>query len=174
MQTVDTVLSPYELVLREIERGALNPFDIDLEYLIEMFRKEAGSLKEWEYFEEAGRFLEASAKLLKVQIEEIFPRPKRKKVTIKEVREVLVETEDTCELEHDLSFMWDYTPKVGRPTGAKDKQERKFSWKEFWDIAQKNIKEVLHEEVDYHTLAKEVREKLLKGEPIRTLREFIA
>ncbi len=171
-----SVLSPYELVIREIEKGNLDPFDIDLGYLIELFRKEAEDLKEWEYFEEAGRFLEASTKLMRLQVEEIFPRPKpeRKKITIKEVREVLVENEDTYEPEYDLSWLWEHEVKVGRPAGAKDKQERKLTWKEFWKIAQKDVREVLHEEVDYHKLAEEVRKKILRGEPIRTLREFIA
>jgi len=176
MQAADTVLSPYELVLQEIEKGNIDPFDINLEYLIDMFRREAENLKEWEYLEEAGRFLEVSAKLLKLQIEEIFPRPKpdRKRITIKEVRDVLADTENNYEQQYDLSWLWDHKVKAGRPSGAKDRQERKLSWKEFWDIAQKDIKEVLHEEVDYRKLAEQVREKILKGEPIRTLREFIA
>ncbi len=41
MQAVDTILSPYELILREIEKEILDPFDTDLEYLIELFRREA-------------------------------------------------------------------------------------------------------------------------------------
>lgn len=168
--------SPYELVLKEIESGNLDPFDIDLEHLIELFRKEARKLKEWEYFEEAGRFLSTSAKLLKLQIEEIFPKPKpeRKRITIKEVRDVLVDTENNYEPQYDLSWLWDYKPKVGRPSGAKDRQERKLTWKEFWDIAKGDMKGVLHEQVDYQRLAREVREKVLRGIPIKTLREFIA
>ncbi len=36
------------------------------------------------------------------------------------------------------------------------------------------MKEVLHEQVDYKRLAREVREKVLRGELPKTLREFIA
>jgi len=169
-------LSPYELVLSEIEKGRVDPFDVDLQYLIGLFKEEAEKLKEWEYLEEAGRFLQACTKLLKLQVEKIFPAPKpeRKRITIKEVRDVLVDTENNYESEYDLSWLWEHEVRVGRPSGAKDRVERKLSRKEFLEIAQKDLKEVLHEEVDYHKLARKVRDKILRGEPIKTLREFIA
>ncbi len=173
MQVVDIILSPYELVLREIEKGTLDPFDIDLEYLIELFRKEAEDLKEWEYFEEAGRFLEASTKLIKLQIEEIFPRPEseKKRITIKEVREALAGSEDTYP-EYDLSWLWEHEVRVGRPSGAKDGQDRKLTWKEFWDQAE-NVP--LHKGIDYRKLAEQVRKLLKEGRfRIRTLTDFIA
>ncbi len=168
------ILSPYEIVIKEIEKGSLDPFDIDLGYLIELFRKEAEDLKEWEYFESAGRFLEASTKLIKLQVEEIFPRPKpeRKKITIKEVREALVENEDNYEPEYDLSWLWEHEVRVGRPSGSKDRQERRLTWKEFWSQAESVP---LHREIDYRKLAEEVREKIKRGEfRIRTIRDFIA
>ena len=175
MKTV-TIASPYELVLEEIEKGKIDPFDIDLDYLASLFRETAKKLSASDYLREAGRFLEATAKLLKLQIEEIFPKPKpeKKRITIKEVRDVLVDTENNYEPEYDLSWLWEHEVKVGRPSGTKDKKERKLSWKEFWDIAQEDIREVLHEQIDYRQLAEEVRNKVLRGESIRTLREFIA
>ncbi len=175
MKTV-TIASPYELVLEEIEKGKIDPFDIDLDYLASLFRETAKKLSASDYLREAGRFLEATAKLLKLQIEEIFPKPKpeKKRITIKEVRDVLVDTENNYEPEYDLSWLWEHEVKVGRPSGAKDRVERKLSWKEFWDIAQEDIREVLHEQIDYRQLAEEVRSKVLRGESIRTLREFIA
>ena len=168
------IFSPYKLVIREIEEGNLDPFDIDLGYLIELFRKEAEDLKEWEYLEEAGRFLEASTKLIKLQVEEIFPRPKpeRKKITIKEVREALVENEDTYEPEYDLSWLWEHEVRVGRPSGSKDRQERKLTCKESWARAE-DIP--LHKEINYHELAKKVRESIKEGKfRIRNIRDFIA
>jgi len=168
------ILSPYELVIREIEEGNLDPFDIDLVYLIDLFKKEAENLKEREYLEEAGRFLEASAKLMKLQVEEIFPRskPERKKITIKEVREALVDTENNYEPEYDLSWLWDYTPRLGRPKGARDREERRLTWKEFWEMADSVP---LHKEINYHELAKEVRERIKRGKfRIKSLRDFIA
>ncbi len=166
------ILSPYEVVLEEVKEGKISPYDVDVSYLANLFRKLAKELESSEYLREAGRFLEASAKLLKLQIEEIFPRPKpeRKKITIKEVKEVL--EENTEEHEYDLSFIYDYTPRIGRPCEAKDTVERKLTWKEFWSKAG-NVP--LHREVNYHELAKEVREKIKRGEfRIRSITDFIA
>jgi len=169
-----SILSPYELVLEEVKQGKIDPYDVDIFYLAELFRKTAQELESSEYLREAGRFLEASAKLIKLQIEDIFPKPKaeRKKITIKEVKEVLVENGNSYEPEYDLSFLWDYSPKVGRPAGARDKKERKLTWKEFWEQAQDVP---LHKEVNYHELAKEVREKIKRREfKIKTITDFIA
>ena len=167
----EKILSPYELVLEDIKEGQINPYDIDVFYLAELFKEIAKELESTEYLREAGRFLEASAKLLRLQVEEIFPRPKpeRKKIKIKEVKEVLEESPE--ESEYDLSFIYDYSPNVGRPSGSRDRQERKLTWKEFWDQAEIP----LHKVVNYHELAKEVRERLREGEfRIRTIRDFIA
>ena len=172
MQVVDINLSPYELVLEEVREGRVDPYDVDVFYLAELFRKTAQELESSEYLREAGRFLEASTKLIKIQIEKIFPRPKpeREKITIKEVREVLVENEDNYELEYDLSWFYDYSPKVGRPTGVRNSKERKLTLNEIIT----ELKNAFHEEVDYKALARQVREKLLKGGKIESLTEFIA
>ena len=168
------VFSPYELVIREIEIGSLDPFDINLGYLIELFRKEAEDLKEWEYFEEAGRFLEASTKLIKLQVEGIFPKPKpeRKKITIKEVRDVLVGNEDACESEYDLSWLWEHEVKVGRPARSKGMQERTPAWRELWTQVE-NIP--VHRTTDYCKFSERIRH-LIKEDKfcIRTLTDFIA
>ena len=168
----EKILSPYELVVKEVERGKVDPFDVDVFYLARLFRELAEELESSEYFREAGRFLGASAKLLRLQVEEIFPSPKpeKKRITIKEVREVLKESSE--EGEYDLSFVYDYSPKIGRPSGAKDRVERKLTWKEFWDQAESVP---LHKEINYYELAKEVREKIKKGEfEIKSIRDFIA
>lgn len=77
-------------------------------------------------------------------------------------------------IEEDLSLDWlySYVPKVGRPSGAKVQKPGTLSRKEFWRETKKGV--LLHREIDYSELAREVREKILKGEPIKTLREFIA
>ena len=145
---------------------------MDVFYLAELFREIAKELESSEYLREAGRFLEASVKLLRLQVEEIFPRPKpeRRKITIKEVREVLEENPE--EPEYDLSWLWEHEVKVGRPSGSKDKQERKLTWKEFWAQAEDVP---LHKEIDYRKLAERVRKLLKEGKfRIRTLTDFIA
>lgn len=165
-------LSPYELVLSKIEEGAIDPFDVDLDYLTYLFRETAEKLEASDYLREAGRFLEATAKLLKLQIEEIFPEPKleRRRITIKEVRDALADTENSYEPQYDLSWLWEHEVKAGRPSGAKDKKRRS-NWRKVWESAEEAL---FHREKDYQTLAREVREKILKGEPVKTLREFIA
>lgn len=171
MQSVNTILSPYELIIREIEAGNIDPFDVNIEYMIELFRKEAENLKEWEYFEEAGRFLEASAKLLKLHAESIFPapEPRRKRITVKEVKEAL--NEDTDEPEYDLSWLWEHEVKVGRPAGSITSHKPKTNA----NITKKEIKGILVKEADYSLLAKEVRDLLKKGKfRIRSLTDFIA
>ena len=168
------VLSPYEFVVKEIREGNLDPFDIDLGYLIELFKREAENLKEWEYFEEAGRFLEASAKLLKFQVESVFfsstPHThKRKRVTIREIRDVLKEESEGTD--YDLSFLYEYTYNVGRPRGVKDAYPRMQEETQLEEVE----KVPLHKQVNYHELAKEVRERIKKGMfEIKSIRDFIA
>jgi len=163
--------SPYELVLEEVQRGRLSPFDVDIDYLIEVFRRQAEKLKEGEYLREAGKFLEASAKLLRFKTEVLFPTPEKKRVTIREVREVLEENV----IEEDLSLDWlySYVPKVGRPSGAKVQKPGTLSRKEFWRETKKGV--LLHREIDYSELAREVRERILKGQfRIESITDFIA
>jgi len=171
---VTAALSPYELVLVKVQEGEIDPFDVDLDHLLSLFRETAKELEAGEYLREAGRFLEATTKLLKLQVEEIFPRPKpeRKKVTIEQVKEVLAE-EPEQEPSYDMSFIYSYTPKIGRPSGAKDRVERKLSWKEFWEKAESVP---LHKEIDYHELARKLRERYLKTGKlkIQNLTDFIA
>jgi len=96
MQVIEIILSPYTLVLKEVEEGKLNPFDVDLEYLIGLFEEKAKELEDREFFVEAGMFLMVAAKLLKLQLRTIFPEPKRerKRITVEEVKEVIEEVEE--------------------------------------------------------------------------------
>ncbi len=49
----ELTISPYVLILREIEEGKLNPFDVDIEYLVELFREQAKKLNDAELLIEA-------------------------------------------------------------------------------------------------------------------------
>ena len=170
----EKILSPYQLVVEEVKEGKLDPYDVDVFHLIELFQEKAKELKSSELLKEAGLFLEASVKLMKLQMENIFPPPKkeRKKITIAKIEEVLTE-DQSQEGELDLSWMYEYSPKVGRPKGRKDSQERKLSWKEFWEMAKKESVP-LHKEVNYSELARKYKEKIKKGEfKIRSLRDFL-
>ena len=127
---LEKILSPYEITLKEIEEGKVNPFDVDLEYLIELFQEKAKELQDSDYFIEAGLFIQAASKLLKLKVQTIFSKPRKEKITIKEVKEILDEVQ---EKETDsLDWLYSYTPQVGRPKGKiKTEKPKKISLKEF-------------------------------------------
>ena len=157
----EEILSPYELVLKEIEEEKVNPFDVDLEYLIEIFQEKAKELQGREYFIEAGLFLQAASKLLKLKVQTIFPEPKneRKKITIKEVKEVLEEVES--EEVDTLDWLYSYTPQVGRPKGSIEaEQPKKISLKEFF---QKELPLHRSRNVDWKKEARRVYEEIKNG-----------
>ena len=157
----EEILSPYELVLKEIEEGKLDPFDVDLEYLVELFQEKAEELKGSDYFIEAGLFLQAASKLLKLKVQTIFPQPKKekKKITIKEVKEVLEEVQE--EEIDTLDWLYSYTPQVGRPKGKVEAEKpKKISLKEFF---QKELPLHRSRNVDWKREAKRVYEDIKKG-----------
>ena len=165
MSAQNLILSPYDLVLKEIREGKIDPYDVDVEYLARLFKETAEKLEDSEYLREAGRFLEASASLLKLQIATLFPSS-TKKITIKEVKEVLLE--EKTESDYDLSFLYDYSPKIGRPAGSGSSKPRNTE-----PVKAEVIP--LHRQVDYKELAKEVRRKILEGKfKVNTITDFIA
>ena len=165
-------ISPYELVLKEVEEGKLNPFDANVEYLIELFEEKAKELEDREFFIEAGIFLMVAAKLLKLQLLTVFPEPKRerKRITIEEVKKVIEEVEE--EIASDtLEWLYDYSPQVGRPKrSTKVEKLKKMLLSDFF-----KIEVYLRKEVDWQKEAKRVYEEIKKGIfRIRNLRDFIA
>jgi len=165
-------LRSFLLVLEKVREGKIDPYDVDVLYLVELFRKTANGLGNSEYMREAGRFLEASAKLIRLQAENIFPeagcKKTRNKITIREVKKILIENENGNDYTPD--FLWNYSPGIGRPAGRKNaksvgERERK--------IKADNIP--LLKEKNYSELAKEVRIKIQKGEfKVKTITDFIA
>ncbi|MEM3426651.1 MAG: hypothetical protein QW212_00120 [Nitrososphaerales archaeon] len=102
--------TPLGILLEKVEKGELDPYDIDLVALIEELRKSAERLP----LGIAGEFLMACAKLLKLKLEYFFPSPpsspQRRKITLQEVKEALSEEEDP---------LGEYQVHVGRPLGSK-------------------------------------------------------
>jgi len=172
MQVIEKILSPYKLVLKEVEEGKLNPFDVNVQYLIELFEEKAKELEGREFFIEAGIFLMVAAKLLKLQLRTIFPEPKRerKRITIEEVKELIEEVEEEI-VSDTLEWLYDYSPQVGRPKGSvRVEKPKKIPLRDFFK------REIpLHKEVDWYKEAKRVYEEIKKGIfRIRNLRDFIA
>ncbi|GAB6064923.1 ScpA family protein [Aquifex pyrophilus] len=161
--------SPYELVLAEIEKGNVNPFEVDLEHIIKIFEEKAKELEERELFLEAGVFLLVATKLLKLKLRYLFPEPKRerKRITIEEVKEVVKEAEEEADF---LEWLYDYSPSVGRPKGSRVVKPQKMDFKEFFK------KEIpLHKEVDWYKEARRVYEEIKRGVfRIRNISDFIA
>jgi len=169
---LSVVLSPYLLVLSEVEEGKVNPLDVDLARLIALFRETSRNLETSDYLKEAGMFLEAAAKLLKLQVEEFFPETtERKRVTLERVREVL--TDESESPDYDTSFLYDYTPRIGRPAGVQNKQGRKPSQGGL-PLTAESVP--LHREVNYYELARSLREQYLQTGKIEinSLRDFLA
>ncbi|GAB6066255.1 ScpA family protein [Aquifex pyrophilus] len=162
-------ISPYETLVEEVEKGKVNPFDVDLEHLIKLFEEKAKELEERELFLEAGVFLQVATKLLKLKLRYLFPEQKRerKKITIEAVKEVVKEVEEEVDF---LEWLYDYSPSVGRPKGSKAQKPQKMDFKEFFK------KEVpLHREVDWQKEARRVYEEIKRGAfRIRSVRDFIA
>ena len=155
------ILSPYELTLKKIEEGKISPFDVNLEYLIKLFQEKATELKGSDYFIEAGLFLQAASKLLKLKVQTIFPESKKekKKITIEKVKEVLEEVQK--EEIDSLDWLYSYTPQIGRPKGKVDaEQSKKVSLKEFF---QKELPLHRSRNVDWSKEAKRVYEEIKKG-----------
>ena len=161
MHITEEILSPYELALKEIEEGKVNPFDVDLEYLIEIFQEKAKELQGREYFIEAGLFLQAASKLLKLKVQTIFPEPKKekRKITIKEVKEVLEEVES--EEIDTLDWLYSYTPQVGRPKGKVEAEKpKRITLKEFF---QRELPLHRRRDVEWKKEAQRVYEEIKKG-----------
>ena len=154
------ILSPYELTLKEVKEGNIDPFDVDLGYLIELFQQKASELKGSDYFIEAGLFLQAASELLKLKVQTIFPQLKKekKKITIKEVKEILEQGQEEIDT---LDWLYSYTPQVGRPKGKiKTEKPKRISLKEFF---QKELPLHRNKNVDWDEEAKRVYEEIRKG-----------
>ncbi len=162
--------SPYEVAVREIEKGNIDPFDVDLNSLIKLFTESAKDLENREFFIEAGIFLETAVRLMKLQLRTIFPEigEGKRKVTIKEVKEVLEEVKDEFDAD-TMEWLYEYLVPVGRPVGKKSEKRTEV-------LETISIKEIpLHRETDWHSEAKRVYEEIRKGVfKIRTLKDFIA
>ncbi len=104
-------MEPIEVLLEKVERGEINPYDVDLKALIEDFRQRLGEVS----LPYVGLFLEAIVRLLKLELEYFFPsveiKSREKKITLKEVKEAL----EDLNLEDLLPV---YQVPVGRPKGS--------------------------------------------------------
>ncbi len=126
----------FRVLLEKVEKGELDPFDVDLVALVHE-TKERLSLVD------AGEFLLVCVKLLKYKLEYFFPSPplqkQRKKITLQDVKNILEEEE--------ADPFGEYLVKVGRPAGTPNRVKgndekhvesfgkfplhKSFSWEEY-------------------------------------------
>ena len=126
MFTSKRVLSPMELLLDKVQKGQINPEDIDLQSLIEAFRQEIDKLSSVDLFLQAGSFLKAMASLLKLKTERLLgasPKEEKRKPKIK-LEEVLKAIEQEQDQEDILDSLWDYSVGLGRKIGSRDSIQR--------------------------------------------------
>ena len=127
MFTSKRVLSPMELLLDKVQKGQINPEDIDLQSLLEGFRQEIDKLSSVDLFLQAGSFLKAVASLLKLKTERLLGHPtkeeKAKPVRIK-LEEVIKAIEQEQDQEDILDSLWDYSVGLGRKIGSRDSIQR--------------------------------------------------
>ncbi len=170
----EKLTSPYEAVLEEIEKGKVNPFDIDIDYLIELFREKAEELQGGDYLIEAALFLQESVKLLKLKIQSIFPKSDRetRKITIREVKDVLEHVESKV-VTDVLDWLYDYSPPIGRPRGShRVEKPKKAILAEF---LKKYISPYRIQDIDWEKESKRVYEQIKIGEfKIRNWKDLIA
>lgn len=84
--------SSLEHLLQKVEEGEIDPYSIELEKLIEDFRRKATEMPEECIFRPAGKFLLLSVRLMKLQLEYFFPDPKpevKRSVRLQEAKEPL-------------------------------------------------------------------------------------
>ncbi len=128
MFTSKRVLSPVELLLDKVQKGQINPEDIDLQSLIEAFRQEIDKLSSVDLFLQAGSFLKAVASLLKLKTERLLGHPTKEekvkpvRIKLEEVLKAIGQEENSQE--DVLDSLWDFKIAVGRKTGSKDSKER--------------------------------------------------
>jgi len=84
-------LSPYEFLLEKVQRKEIDPEDVDINGLIEEFKQQVERLSSVELFFQAGSFLQAMTRLLKLKTERLLgvsPKEEKRKPKI-ELEEVL-------------------------------------------------------------------------------------
>jgi len=112
-----------------------------------------------------GSLLLQAVELMRKEVLFLFPPPPERQRTQKETKQQQQQQEEEPQ-DHSLSWLYSYTPKVGRPTGSPT-----LTLKEFFE--QEIIP--LHKEPNWIELAREVYERIQRGEfQIRSLRDFIA
>ncbi len=119
-------LSPYEFLLEKVQRKEIDPEDVDINELIEEFKQQVERLSSVELFFQAGSFLQAMARLLKLKADKLLgvsPKEEKRKPKIK-LEEVLKAIEQEQDREDILDSLWDYSVGLGRKVGSRDSIQR--------------------------------------------------
>jgi len=75
-------LSPYEFFLEKVQKREIDPEDVDINSLIEEFKQQVERLSSVELFFQAGSFLQAISRLLKLKADKLLgvsPKEEKRK-----------------------------------------------------------------------------------------------
>ena len=126
MQGIVLACSPYEFLLEKVQKKEIDPEDVDINELIEEFKQQVERLSSVELFFQAGSFLQAMTRLLKLKTERLLgvsPKEEKRKPKIK-LEEVLKVIEQEQDQEDILDSLWDYSVGLGRKIGSRDSIQR--------------------------------------------------
>jgi len=184
VQVVESpAVNPYREYLKLVNEGQFNPEDIDIDFLIKEFQEKAAELDYYNLYLQAGMFLEAAGKLLRLKAdlvhnqlvpeEPVFQKEEERKKYIKHQVEEILKDYDFLKDTELYDLFAGYRRKTGRKPGTSVKVNR-LSYEEFRQLAKDQVKEVLVDSIDYNAYAKDIARRIRQGTfKIRKVQDFI-
>ena len=158
----------YRDLIRQVKEEGLNPLDIGIYKLQELVSDDIFT---------NGLIISLLSKILRLKAEylekQLIPEEDEKEQTVRHIfRQVLREETNLSDDDIESLLMVDsIREKLRKPKSVSPKR---ISYQEFQEITKSQIKEVLHEDINYNTFAKEINEKIKKGIfTIRSYKDFI-
>ncbi len=158
----------YRDLIRQVKEEGLNPLDIDIYKLQELVSDDIFT---------NGLIISLLSKIVRLKAEylekQLIPEEDEKEQTVRHIfRQVLKEETNLSDGDIESLLMIDsIREKLKKPKSVNPKR---ISYQEFQEITKSQIKEVLYEDTNYNTFAKEIYEKIKKGIfTIRSYKDFI-
>jgi len=158
----------YRDLIRHVKEEGLNPLDIDIYKLQELVSDDIFT---------NGLIISLLSKILRLKAEyleeQLIPEEDEKEQTVRHIfRQILREETNLSDDDIESLLMVDsIREKLRKPKSVSPKR---ISYQEFQEITKSQIKEVLYEDINYNTFAKEIYEKIKKEIfTIRSYKDFI-